>query len=1447
MARGNKQSSESAPPPSRPPRPPPPPQAGGGGPPKNRTNTSRARAASSFADEPLQPNAESNSLLKASPHLTSRDPPKSSFADLFSLTDNDDVRFTFVLGTIFAFLNGLTTPALAHVIAYGLRDLAGAVDNPDAALPSAAIYAAEGDEDAMEGVRRTVYHFLGVGVYAFVCSMMQNACMEVAAARTERRFLTRWFGALLKQDAAFYDVYDPSVLAPTVTPSSRKVRLGLGRKLGEGVQFLTAFAGGLAYALLSSWKTALVLLGTIPIVVLAVFGAYRFDRDRPRKTAEAYASSGAAGVARNAISAMRTVLARNAGKEMERRYKAGVDETYRQNSKRLWLDGVVVGTALASFLLLFCVFTLFGSWLVYSEIERTGCDPSGSIAGATPCTSSGTAVLGALLGVAFAAQGLAQLPPVHDAIQEARVGCYPGMIAMRRCEGAEAEEVVVTLPKNKKKMGSVRRLIDDGEAGDLEAQAAAVGGGGEGSSFRVKAILPRFTIDSSSTGGMRLKGGMSGALHFRSVSFAYPTRPNRPILDDFSLSVPAGSTVAIVGNKGCGRSTVVSLLKRFYDPTFGAVAIDGVDLRDFNVHYLRSKVRSVEAEPVVFETSVAANIQLGRPNATRKEIKRAAEMAGIHDFVMALPDAYNSVIGDWGVQLTAAQMQRIALARALISHPKVLIFDKATSALDSKSAEDLQDTIDDLAARGGRDLRTTVVIPTRLSTIWHVDTIVVLDERGRAVEIGTHDELMSRAGADPVTGGYYRRLVERENSGPTANDSLFSLRSSLKKGAQPVNEGSFDSGIVTFRNVSFSYPARPHHMVMNRFSLSVRPGELLALVGPRGGGKLTALALAERFYDPAMGTVEFEGRDLREYDVIRLRERICFLQLDAPLLSTSIARNVDPTGRRSQRDIEQACGMAGVHGDILAVGGYGAEVRAGETSPSARQRSMSFRQRIAIANAFLRKPKVVLLDEATSAFDNELDATVQDALERLLTTEGRTAIVVAHRNATLRAADRIAFVLKGRVREIGTHAELMNKSGGKYKQLVDAQRGTREFFDVESHLRMEVSTRLEEEDEEEEDAMEVEEQVDEGEMRAYDYQRARRVALRDAPLLALGSFGSVAVGGLFPGWGLLFGYVISVLFQRVPPCATSSSGDSCSAVNESIAGDARDKSIQYGIYWIVIAVACLIFSTLTFWAFGLARERLNRRTRESSFAALMRQDVAYFDRRSTWKTTYLLEGDVARIHVFSGEPIRIIVTNLTSIVAGLAVACVTMWPLALVSLAFLPLSMAATNVEVSAFLGETETDNEDEGFDSPGGIVLETLLNIRTVSSLGIERQRYNDYRRALSRAEPNFACVGFLSGFISALPPLIQQSSNALIYWWGGWLLFYYGHLYTFQDLVISLFSLSSALLSLGASASGITNHKVCERSAGRVFYLLDRKSSIDPHPEKKEEGALAVDVEIS
>ncbi|MBT4905458.1 MAG: ABC transporter ATP-binding protein/permease [Rhodospirillaceae bacterium] len=230
-----------------------------------------------------------------------------------------------------------------------------------------------------------------------------------------------------------------------------------------------------------------------------------------------------------------------------------------------------------------------------------------------------------------------------------------------------------------------------------------------------------------------------GVVRFEHVSFRYD--PRRSVLKDVSFEVPAGSTVAIVGASGAGKSTISRLLFRFYDVDDGAISIDGQDIRAVTQQSLRAAIGIVPQDTVLFNDSVFYNIQYGRPSASPAEVEDAARLAQVHDFVMSLPDGYNTRVGERGLKLSGGEKQRVAIARTILKSPKILLFDEATSALDTHTEREIQAALEQVSAD-----RTALVIAHRLSTVVNADEIIVLDD-GIIIERGRHDDLLAQDGA----------------------------------------------------------------------------------------------------------------------------------------------------------------------------------------------------------------------------------------------------------------------------------------------------------------------------------------------------------------------------------------------------------------------------------------------------------------------------------------------------------------------------------------------------------------------------------------------------------------------------------------------------------------------------------------------------------------------------
>ncbi|TKC35248.1 hypothetical protein EI555_009469, partial [Monodon monoceros] len=257
-------------------------------------------------------------------------------------------------------------------------------------------------------------------------------------------------------------------------------------------------------------------------------------------------------------------------------------------------------------------------------------------------------------------------------------------------------------------------------------------------------------IDCMSEDGYKLDR-IKGEIEFHNVTFHYPSRPEVKILNNLSMVIKSGEMTAMVGSSGAGKSTALQLIQRFYDPSEGMVTLDGHDIRSLNIQWLRAQIGIVEQEPVLFSTTIAENIRYGREDATMEDIVRAAKEANAYSFIMDLPQQFDTLVGEGGGQMSGGQKQRLAIARALVRNPKILLLDMATSALDNESEAMVQEAL----SKSGLTVHCTLLqvqhgltiisVAHRLSTVRAADVIIGF-ERGTAVERGTHEELLERKG-----------------------------------------------------------------------------------------------------------------------------------------------------------------------------------------------------------------------------------------------------------------------------------------------------------------------------------------------------------------------------------------------------------------------------------------------------------------------------------------------------------------------------------------------------------------------------------------------------------------------------------------------------------------------------------------------------------------------------
>ncbi|TMW55295.1 hypothetical protein Poli38472_013186 [Pythium oligandrum] len=337
-------------------------------------------------------------------------------------------------------------------------------------------------------------------------------------------------------------------------------------------------------------------------------------------------------------------------------------------------------------------------------------------------------------------------------------------------------------------------------------------------------------IDASSVDDGIIPGTCSGRIEAKNVDFSYPSRPDVPILSDYNVEVESGQTVAFVGASGGGKSTLISLLERFYDPSSGQIFLDGHDIRTLNVQWLRSQIGLVSQEPVLFATTISENIAFGHPGSSRMDVEDAARLANAHEFIKQLPQGYDTLVGEKGVSLSGGQKQRIAIARALVRKPKILVLDEATSALDNVSERTVQAALNSLMTKTNM---TTLVIAHRLSTIRHVDKIVVL-QSGAVAEEGSHNDLMK------LPDGIYRNLftIQAGSDNSAEGDDELAAASGIEDGVAATRLSRHHSDVSdrasqTLNNADIDSELSPSFTIRKALSLC-RPERKYFILGSIG-------------------------------------------------------------------------------------------------------------------------------------------------------------------------------------------------------------------------------------------------------------------------------------------------------------------------------------------------------------------------------------------------------------------------------------------------------------------------------------------------------------------------------------------------------------------------------------------------------------------------------------
>jgi len=314
---------------------------------------------------------------------------------------------------------------------------------------------------------------------------------------------------------------------------------------------------------------------------------------------------------------------------------------------------------------------------------------------------------------------------------------------------------------------------------------------------------------------------------------------------------------------------------------------------------------------------------------------------------------------------------------------------------------------------------------------------------------------------------------------------------------------------------------------------------------------------------------------------------------------------------------------------------------------------------------------------------------------------------------------------------------------------------------------------------------------------------------------------------MFPGWGFTFAYMLELLYRPIPVCHDDFR--TCQEQWDLVAEDMYAISVKIAGGLVGVMCSAVVGHSLVWYGFGTASERLNKKVRDAVFKNLLRQEVAWFDTQSVDNLASRVADDTALLNTFCGSPVRMTVMNISSVLVGIATSFFFMWPFAVVAVFTLPFLAFAARARVKMFLGEDEGTYKQENEKSSGGIVIETLSNIRTVASLGIEDACSKKYLETLEIEEPSSISINMRKASMG-LGQLVRVWCIALFFWWGGYILHHYPGEYTLRDFLISMFSLLFSITGMAMSMQGVSDPKVAKEAAKRVFELIERRSTIDP-----------------
>lgn len=640
-------------------------------------------------------------------------------------------RFLMIVGAFAGCATGLTMPFFSIIFGEVL-------DQFSQTAPA-------GDDDFFQTqAKQPALLFTYLMCATFVVGFAQMGLFTIAAERQTLRIRQKYLTAVLAQEIAWFDSRQSGELSTKIAENTVIIREAIGDKLGNLFQFLSMFFGGFAIGFYFNYKLTLILVGMLPALGLGGYIVMKATADLTGKGLGAYAKAGS--IVQEALVNIRTVTAFNGQQDLQDSYDAQLHVAEKQGIKKGFRQGL--GMGFTTFAMFCCYALAFSFGAIFIEDDRQEAFEDFPLNQASvECQDLFSNFSFGLNAVDFCGSAEGILLEIESNIT-CDCGCsHPDAACL---SGGDVTLVFFSVLMASFALGQAAPSLTALRNGQVAAA-------------KIYEVIDREPEIDGSTSSSGKKHDLKGSITFENIHFAYPTRREVKVFDNFNLVIPEGQSTALVGGSGCGKSTAMALIQRFYDPDEGRVLFDNeYDLKDLDLSYIRNQFGLVSQEPVLFATTVAENIALGAKLgevASMEEIIAAAKAANAYDFIMGFPDQFNTLVGSGGAQLSGGQKQRIAIARALLRQPTFLLLDEATSALDNESERIVQKALDGLLEQRNR---TTIVIAHRLSTIRNCDNIVVLGE-GKVLEQGTHDELLGLDGVYTMLVAAANQTQERED------------------------------------------------------------------------------------------------------------------------------------------------------------------------------------------------------------------------------------------------------------------------------------------------------------------------------------------------------------------------------------------------------------------------------------------------------------------------------------------------------------------------------------------------------------------------------------------------------------------------------------------------------------------------------------------------------------